>query len=102
MLLLACIHFSCQAEGQNGADLSAYLLVDAVIFSSSKYYTTGFLSVPLVALIGSQVRGGMGGHLVDTPGFSYPSLDAVSSTDLASFFPEMRELIESEGPCRFR
>jgi len=39
---------------------------------------------------------------VDTPGFSQPSLEAVSASELAAYFPEMQALLDAEGPCRFR
>ena len=45
---------------------------------------------------------GVGGRLVDTPGFSQPSLEGVASHQLASLFPEMVQLLEADGPCRFR
>ncbi|KAF5836433.1 hypothetical protein DUNSADRAFT_5939 [Dunaliella salina] len=49
-----------------------------------------------------RVRGSLGGRLVDTPGFSHPSLEAVSASELAAHFPEMHALLDTEGPCRFR
>eukprot|EP00983_Pelagomonas_calceolata_P099444 1158456-Pelagomonas_calceolata.AAC.6 len=59
-----------------------------------------YCQVPMGSL--TSVRGSLGGRLVDTPGFSQPSLEAVSASELAAYFPEMQALLDAEGPCRFR
>lgn len=43
-----------------------------------------------------------GGLLVDTPGFSYPSMHAAKAQHAAAYFPEIRRrLDESSGACQF-
>eukprot|EP00892_Ulva_mutabilis_P005167 jgi/Ulvmu1/3021/UM015_0061.1 len=41
-----------------------------------------------------------GGLLVDTPGFNYPSMEKVTTENVAKFFPEIEKITE-EAPCRF-
>lgn len=41
-----------------------------------------------------------GGLLVDTPGFNYPSMEKVTTANVASLFPEIRQITETT-PCRF-
>ena len=42
-----------------------------------------------------------GGLLADTPGFGYPSLDALTTSRLAECFPEIRRAREALGACKF-
>jgi ribosome biogenesis GTPase / thiamine phosphate phosphatase len=41
-----------------------------------------------------------GGRLMDTPGFNYPNLKAVTSKSLKNYFPEIVEMT-AEATCRF-
>lgn len=41
-----------------------------------------------------------GGLMADTPGFNQPTLDRVSSAELARLFPEFTAATEAEGGCR--
>lgn len=44
-----------------------------------------------------------GGYLADTPGFNQPSLMKVTKQSLAHYFPEIRKMLEQNGPgkCSF-
>ncbi|KAL1564262.1 thiamine phosphate phosphatase [Salvia divinorum] len=44
-----------------------------------------------------------GGYLADTPGFNQPSLMKVTKQSLAQYFPEIRKMLEQDGPgkCSF-
>lgn len=41
-----------------------------------------------------------GGLLVDTPGFNYPSMERVTTSNVARFFPEIQRITDV-NPCRF-
>lgn len=49
----------------------------------------------------SFIRLAEGGLLADTPGFTQPTLDEVTPTELGSLFPEIREALAA-GSCRFK
>ncbi|KAJ9528196.1 hypothetical protein QJQ45_014165 [Haematococcus lacustris] len=73
-------------------DQAKFLVVGEMSrYGKGKHTTT---SVSLIRLPG-------GGWLADTPGFSQPSLDRVTSQDLASLFPEFVAIAEAAGGCRF-
>ncbi|KAL6763844.1 hypothetical protein V8C86DRAFT_3012707 [Haematococcus lacustris] len=73
-------------------DQTKFLVVGEMSrYGKGKHTTT---SVSLIRLPG-------GGWLADTPGFSQPSLDRVSSQELASLFPEFVAIAEAAGGCRF-
>lgn len=73
-------------------DQAKFLVVGEMSrYGKGKHTTT---SVSLIRLPG-------GGWLADTPGFSQPSLDRVSSQELASLFPEFVAIAQAAGGCRF-
>ena len=42
-----------------------------------------------------------GGFVADTPGFNQPSL-SIPPSQLANYFPEIRQIHEAQGPCLFK
>ncbi|KAG2432953.1 hypothetical protein HXX76_008681 [Chlamydomonas incerta] len=77
--------------GAAGALEPEFLAVGALSKMGRGMHTT--TSISLLRLLG-------GGWLADTPGFGQPTLDDISSPELAACFPEVAHLVEAT-PCRF-
>jgi hypothetical protein len=78
--------------------------------SSSSSSDSSFLAVGDVSRIGrgrhttrtvTLIELPFGGLMADTPGFNQPTLDRVSSAELAGLFPEFVAAQEAEGGCRW-
>jgi ribosome biogenesis GTPase len=78
--------------------------------SSSGSSSGSFLAVGDVSRIGrgrhttrtvTLIELPFGGLMADTPGFNQPTLDRVSSTELAGLFPEFVAAQEASGGCRW-